>query len=179
MFVGTLEPRKGLPTLLQAYRQARLAGVELPDLLLVGRWGWNVEELQVEVELATLEGWCRVAGYVPQSALRQLYGRAEFLAFPSLYEGFGLPLLEAMHAGTPIVASDLPVTREVAGDSAIYASPGDRGSWTEALRQLHSDATLRESLSQAGIIRDQGFRWETAAQLTVEVFETAARGERP
>mgnify|MGYP001212166457 CR=1 FL=1 len=179
LFVGTLEPRKGVGTLLEAWRRVRAAGGDPPKLILVGRWGWKSEELRAEADVAAAEGWCAAPGYVTRQELQRLYSAARFVALPSVYEGFGLPLLEAMYAGAPILSSDLPVTREVAGDAAIYAAAGDPVAWAAAVDRLSREPDLLERLSRAGRERARDFRWEEAARRTVEVLKAAAAARIP
>jgi alpha-1,3-rhamnosyl/mannosyltransferase len=126
LFVGTLEPRKNLELLLEAWPQLRRERADWPHLVVCGGWGWKSDPLRGRVAAARDDGWLEMMGYVADAPLLALYRRARFLVFPSLYEGFGLPLLEAMAAGCPVLCSDLPVFREVAGSAVEYA-PG-RGS---------------------------------------------------
>jgi alpha-1,3-rhamnosyl/mannosyltransferase len=177
LFVGTLEPRKGLSTLLEAWRLARAARASdatIPRLRLVGRWGWGTESLRDACEAAETQGWLDVLGYVEAKRLAILYRQAQFVVLPSLYEGFGLPLLEAMHAGTPLLASDLPVTREVAGPAANYAPVGDAEAWAAAICRLAESPAERQRLSAEGTRRAREFSWQRAARETVEVLVAAA-----
>jgi alpha-1,3-rhamnosyl/mannosyltransferase len=178
LFVGTLEPRKGLPTLLEAWRVARAEreSERVPRLRLVGRWGWGTDALRAACAKAAAEGWLEVLGYVTAERLALLYRQASFVVLPSLYEGFGLPLLESMHAGTPLLASDLPVTREVAGPAAIYAPAGDIAAWAAAILRLSASPEERARLAAEGTRRARGFSWQRAARETVEVL-LAANGD--
>jgi alpha-1,3-rhamnosyl/mannosyltransferase len=183
LFVGTLEPRKGVDTLLAAWRRLRRAaassgtGLSLPDLVLVGGPGWMDEALARSLEVGVSEGWLHRPGYVSGAELAALYRAASLLAAPSLYEGFGLPLLEALAAGTPVVASDLPVFREVAGDAALYAPPGRPDRWAEQIARLLADPALAARLAEGGRERAAAFRWERAAEETAEAFHAAAAEE--
>ncbi len=180
LFVGTLEPRKGLATLLAAWRRLRRAaasaGVSLsvPDLVLAGGPGWMDEALGRSIDAGVAEGWLHRPGYVSGSELAGLYENARLLALPSRYEGFGLPLLEAMAAGTPVVASDLPVFREVAGDAALYAPPGQPDRWAAEIARLLAEPALTARLTERARERVAAFRWEHAAEETVEAFYAAA-----
>jgi glycosyltransferase involved in cell wall biosynthesis len=174
LFVGTLEPRKGVDTVLEAWRRFRTSGGKPPTLVLVGRWGWKSDELRDAAAIAEAEGWCRVAGYVDAAELARLYHRATMVVLPSIYEGFGLPLLEGMFAGAPILASDLPVTREVAGDAALYAPAGNAAAWCDALERFEREPDLARALSASGRERAATFRWSDAAARTVATFRTAA-----
>ena len=177
LFVGTLEPRKGLATLLAAWRRLRRAAasaVTVPDLVLAGGPGWMDESLGRAVEAGVAEGWLHRPGYVSAAELAGLYQNASLLAVPSAYEGFGLPLLEALAAGTPVVASDLPVFREVAGDAALFVPPGRPDRWAEEIARLLADPALAARLAEAGRERIGVFRWERAAEETVEALRAAA-----
>ncbi len=175
LWVGTLEPRKNLATLLEAWRLLRRRRLpEAPALVLVGRFGWKSEALRREVEAAEREGWLRHLGYLRDAELAALYRSAAVFVFPSLYEGFGLPVLEALGAGAPVVASDLPVLRELAGEAAVYAPPRDPEAWERAVERVLSDAALARRLGERGVERARRFTWAEAARRHVEVFRDAA-----
>jgi glycosyltransferase involved in cell wall biosynthesis len=174
LFVGTLEPRKNLPVLLAAWRQLRAGAPDTPALVLAGGQGWGAAELRAAVARAEDEGWVVALGYVPASALSALYRQALALALPSLYEGFGLPVVEALAAGTPMLLSDLPVLREVAGDAALYAPADDPQRWAEQARRLLGDPDLRAALAQKAARRRQEFDWRKAAAATASVWRGAS-----
>lgn len=175
LFVGTVEPRKNLETLIRAWRMlGRRLGDRTPALVVCGRFGWKDERLRREVEAAAAEGWLHHPGYVPNEELAALFRGALCLAFPSHYEGFGLPVLEAFAAGTPVVASDLPVLREVAGDAALYAPPDRPEAWAEACAALATDPRLRQELAARGRERASRFSWSRSAEGHAEVFREAA-----
>ncbi|HVR29845.1 MAG TPA: glycosyltransferase family 1 protein [Thermoanaerobaculia bacterium] len=174
LFVGTLEPRKNLELVLEAWSALRGERSDWPPLVVCGGWGWKSERVRERVEIAGREGWLVHLGYVDDAALAALYRGALFLVFPSLYEGFGLPLLEALAAGCPVVCSDLPVFREVAGAAAEYAPAADAASWLEPLRRLHADHDRRVELARLGVARAAQFSWERAARETLEVLRSAS-----
>ncbi len=179
LFVGTLEPRKNVGVLLAAWRLlARRGATDLPVLLLCGRWGWKSEELRQDIERAQRQGLARHLGYVGEPELAALYRAATCLVLPSLYEGFGLPVVEAMAAGTPVVASDIPVLREVADEAALFADPRDPEAWAERLARVFTDAALRRRLVQRGRARAQDFSWRRTADATAQVWRRAAASER-
>ncbi|MDR3710541.1 MAG: glycosyltransferase family 1 protein [Capsulimonadaceae bacterium] len=170
--VGLLQPRKNVPLLLRAFTRARNAA-GLPHVLAVaGRRGW----LAKETENAIAEAGDAVVflGYVPDDDLPSLYGTADALAFPSLYEGFGLPVAEAMACGCPVICGNTSSLPEVAGDAAILVSPTDEGAWTQALTRLLTSPELRRSLGARGIEQARRFSWRTAAEQTLAVYEAAA-----
>lgn len=174
--VGTLEPRKNLLTLIEARRLlARRAGGEAaPALVLAGRYGWQTGAIRRAVEAAAAEGWLVHFGYVSQAELVALYRRARLVALPSLYEGFGLPAVEAMWAGVPLLLSDIPVFHEVAGDAALYAPPDRPEAWADRLTELAGDDDLRRRLIARGHERARSFTWERAAERTAAVLLEAA-----
>jgi len=174
LFVGTLEPRKNVETLLAAWRGLRRRRHDLPALVLCGRTGWKDEALRRELERGAREGWLVQPGYVSNEELAALYRGATLLGFPSLYEGFGLPVLEALAAGTPVVASDLPVLREVAGDAALYAPPHRPDLWAEAIGRLLDDPELAGRLRAHGPRHAARFTWQRSAAEHLELFREAA-----
>lgn len=173
LFVGTLEPRKNVPTLIRAWRRLRERQV-VPTLMLCGQYGWNTREIRDEVDRATSEGWLRHLGYVSVDELAALYCNASLVALPSLYEGFGLPALEAMAFGIPLVASDIPVLREVAGEAALFAPPEDVAAWASQLEQVLDNPALARELAAHGRQRAHHFSWEKCAAKTLGVWRKAA-----
>ncbi|HEV2843258.1 MAG TPA: glycosyltransferase family 1 protein [Thermoanaerobaculia bacterium] len=174
LHVGTIEPRKNVPALLAAWRLLRRRGVEPPPLVLCGGFGWKAEEIRREIEEAESEGWLVHLGYVGAEELAALYPGAEMVALPSFYEGFGLPAVEAMRAGAPLVASDIPVLREVAGNAALYAPPDRPDLWADRIAELLGDAGLREELRRRGQERASMFDWGRAAAETAAAFHFTA-----
>ena len=142
LHVGTIEPRKNLAILLAAWPRLRALLPDAPPLVLCGKRGWRHESIGAALARATDEGWLIHAGYAPDAVVHGLYRRAAAVVCPSVYEGFGLPLVEAMAAGAPLVCSDIPVFREVAADAAVFAPPDDAAAWAGALARLLSDADL-------------------------------------
>jgi alpha-1,3-rhamnosyl/mannosyltransferase len=176
LHVGTVEPRKNLTTLLAAYRRLLAAGPAPPPLVLAGHLGWKAEDLAREIEAGRRDGWLVHFGYVSRDELVALYRGARLVALPSWYEGFGLPVVEALWAGVPALLADIPVFREVAGDAACYAPPGDPGAWAAALgRLLAEDAEgPRRELAARGRDRAGRYTWERAAAATAAVLREAA-----
>jgi len=174
LHVGTLEPRKNILYLLEAWRAARRESQDVPPLVLCGRFGWKTEEISAAVEAAAAEGWVVHPGYVEAEELAWLYREAEVVVFPSLYEGFGLPAIEALWAGTPLVCSDIPVLREVAADAALYAPADDAEEFARRVVELLGDSERAEALVRAGRERAAEFRWDASAERTAEVFYRAA-----
>ena len=167
--VGTLEPRKNLPRLLAAFGEVT---DELPDhwLVVVGPVGWG-PKLRPTWESVRV----KLAGPVGDATLHALYEQADGLAYPSLYEGFGLPVLEAMAHGTPVLTSDRSSLPEVAGDAALLVDPLDRGAIAKGLHRLVSDGDLRERLAVAGPRRAAAFTWRATAAATWATYCEVAR----
>lgn len=171
LHVGTVEPRKNVPTLLAAWRLLRKR-FDPPPLVLCGGFGWKAEEVRREIAEAEKEGWAVHLGYVSAAELAALYRGAELVALPSFYEGFGLPAIEALRAGAPLVASDLPVLREVAGNAALYAPPDRPDLWADRIAEVLADSGLREGLRRKGRERAGLFDWGKAAEETARVFRS-------
>jgi glycosyltransferase involved in cell wall biosynthesis len=167
LYVGTIEPRKNLVTLFEAFKRA-----ELPDMNLViaGRKGWLYDETLARLRAMGLEQVVRFTGFVPDEDLPALYSLAEAFVFPSLYEGFGLPVLEAAACGTPVLCSNTSSLPEVVGDAALLLPPDDVRSWGEGLVQIAQEPALRADLSQRGRRQAARFSWHTAAGQMRELY---------
>ena len=170
--VGTLEPRKNLTTLLKAFARLRRAGEVDPALRLVlaGARGWLDEPIFRTVRSFGLDEVVRFPGFIDDDDLPDLYRGAEAFVFPSLYEGFGLPLLEAMACGAPVVASNTSSMPEVAGGAAMLVDPLDVGGMAAAVARILRDEGLRARLRGAGLARARRFSWETAARQVLDAY---------
>lgn len=173
LFVGTIEPRKNLRRVVEAF--ARLGRDDL-DLVLVGAEGWN-EDLGPLLE--AVPGRVRALGFVAPDALAPLYASASVVAYPSLREGFGLPVLEAMAQGAPVVTSRGTATEEVAGDAAVLVEPTSVTSIADGLDRVLSDADGVEELRRAARARASERTWAATAEATVEVYREALDGSDP
>jgi len=173
LHVGTLEPRKNLAMLLRAWEQLRVDSAGLP-LALCGAAGWKNDDLQPLLARGEQEGWLINCGYVSDATLAALYRRAVLVCCPSLYEGFGLPVLEAMRAGTPVLASDIPAHREIAGGAAVLVPADDAGRWAAEIIALASDDDRRRELGERGRRRAGEFSWPRTASRTAAALATAA-----
>ncbi len=165
--VGTIEPRKNLPILFEAFKQAQRPEVKL---VIAGKKGWLYDRTFARLRELGLGQRVAFTDFVPDEDLPALYTAAEAFAFPSLYEGFGLPVLEAMACGTPVLCSNTSSLPEVAGDAALPISPGDVRGWAQAIEQITRDATLRAELRQRGLRQAKRFSWEETARQTREVY---------
>jgi alpha-1,3-rhamnosyl/mannosyltransferase len=164
--VDTLEPRKNLPVLLDAV-------ADLPDIDFVhcGGIGWGVDEV---VRRASGMPSVKLRGYVPDSELGSLFRGALAAVFPSIYEGFHLPPLDAVSVGCPVIASDIPVHREVLGEAAVFVPPHDGRAWAAAISSLRDDPARRAQLAEAGRQRARRFTWEASARALLQVFQSVA-----
>ncbi|HET8521752.1 MAG TPA: glycosyltransferase family 1 protein, partial [Thermomicrobiales bacterium] len=169
--VATLEPRKNLPRLLDAYA---IVAERLPhDLVLVGPEGWLTTTIHERLQRPALADRVRVTGFVPDAELPAWYSGAELFAYPSLYEGFGLPPLEAMACGTPVLTSTSSSLPEVVGDAAIVVDPTETEAIAEGLLRGLTDQTLTDELRRRGPRRAARFTWERTAALTVAAYREA------
>ena len=172
LYFGTNKPHKNLPFLVRSWRRVAeaLPGQGL-GLVIGGHDDSRYRETRDEVERLGLGGTVIFLGDFPEGLLPNLYSRAELFAFPSLYEGFGLPVLEAMACGTPVICSNSSSLPEVTGDAAILLPPCDEVSWSEEIVRLSIDSELRDRLRCAGLKRAGEFSWERSASQLLEVFK--------
>lgn len=171
LHVGTLQPRKNIPTLLEAV--ARLSRPEVP-LVLVGGKGWIYEDIFARVEALGLTGQVRFAGYVEDAELPLWYNAAAVLAFPSLYEGFGMPVADALACGTPVVAAATSSLPEAGGDVALYFEPRDANELTERLRQALDDPAVRHKARTAGPAHAARFSWARSGAELAAIYQRAS-----
>ena len=169
---AAIEPRKNIPRLIEAFAQARRAHPAL-RLVVAGGPGADTPVVQAVVARHDLEGAVDFPGVLPEMLLQASYRDALALAYPSLYEGFGLPLLEAMSVGTPVVAAQVSSLPEVAGDAALLVDPFDVDALAGALERVAGDEVLRADLAARGYRRVRRFSWERAAQETLAVYREA------
>ena len=165
LYVGSLHPRKNVLTLVNAISLLRRQAYDV-NLILAGA----LRTSSVPREIISTDGVV-VLGEVTSAQIQELYESSSVFAFPSLSEGFGLPLIEAMGFGCPVVASDIPIFREIAGDAAVYVSPLDTEAWATAIRTLLDDEYSRATLSQKGINIAKQYSWDTAFQETLAVYD--------
>jgi len=172
LFVSTIEPRKGLRTLLDAFE--RLVESQTDDydgsLVVVGKVGWKSEAILPRLQKRRIVH----LDYLPPAQLATVYERAEAFVFPSIYEGFGFPLLEAMRHGIPSIAAHSSSLPEIGGDAALYFPPGDDAALEAQLRRVLTDPALRADLATRGRARAAEFRWDVAAEKTLDVLRRAA-----
>ena len=174
LFLGTLEPRKNLPNLLRAFDL--IADSTGAELILGGAKGWLPDELDATLAEIRHRDRIRLTGFIPESDLRGWLGSVDCFAMPSRYEGFGLPPLEAMKCGTPVVSSNVSSLPEVLGEAALLADPDDVDAIADALRRVLEDAALADDLRARGIEQSARFTWSETARLTRESYRRALAG---
>lgn len=170
LYVGTIEPRKNLPRLVNAFSRLQKQGFP-HQLIIVGPWGWAMDDFEADIKRSTSNQHVRWLGYIPAEDLPGLYSLASLFVFPSLYEGFGLPPLEAMACGTPVLTSNNSSLVEVCQDAAVLVDPYDEDAIADGLHRLLSDADLRHEFSRRGLLRAKAFSWHRAARETAAVYE--------
>jgi|YNPNPStandDraft_1061719.scaffolds.fasta_scaffold25275_3 glycosyltransferase involved in cell wall biosynthesis len=170
LFVGTLEPRKNLGGLLRAYALLSTRLADTPPLIMAGQRGWLYDEIFDLIEQLKLSGRVSWVENVPYPDLPALYSGASLLCLPSFYEGFGLPPLEAMACGTPVVVSNRASLPEVVGDAGILVDPDDTASIADALYRVLADSALAALLRQRGLARAALFTWQETAKQTLAVY---------
>jgi glycosyltransferase involved in cell wall biosynthesis len=174
LYVGTLEPRKNLAGALRAF--ARVAGeLGQHSFVLAGQRGWSCDDVFVEAARPALAGRVRFLDYVAEGDLPLLYTHAAAAVYPSLYEGFGFPVLEAMACGTPVLTSRSSSLEEIGDGAALLVDPRDEAALAEALRALGTDAALCADLSRRGLVRAAEYTWERTARGTLAAYQEALR----
>lgn len=176
LYVGTLEPRKNLTRLIHSFRKLHRHHPDV-KLVLVGPSGWMMGGFRQEIARLGLEDAVHYLGYVPTADLLGIFSMATVFAFPSLYEGFGLPPLEAMACGTPVLTSRNTAMAEVCADAAHLVNPENKDEIADALQQLLTDAEWRAELSQRGLERASLFSWERAARETTAVYKQVLQND--
>jgi glycosyltransferase involved in cell wall biosynthesis len=178
LFVGTLEPRKNLPRLLRAYARLR-DDPDVPPLVIVGGTGWGGEDLPGMIETLALSGRVHLSGYVSDGELQCIYSAARALLMPSLYEGFGLPVLEAMQHGVPVIASSTSSLPEVVGRAGLLVNPFSEQEIADAIRRLQHESGLHAELAGQARTRALEFSWARAAEETLSLFERVLDEHEP
>lgn len=172
LFVGTLEPRKNLPMLLQAYNLLRQESAVTVPLILIGSKGWIYDEIFATIEALNLQQHVRHLSGIFDEQLAHLYMAASLLVTPSHYEGFGLPALEAMHCGCPVIVSNRGSLPEVVGDAGLLLDPDDVTAWAEAMVQVISNSDLRKKMVTKGRIKARKFSWQKTAVATLKLYQS-------
>jgi glycosyltransferase involved in cell wall biosynthesis len=173
LYIGTIEPRKNVAALVRAYATLRQRGVVSHALVLAGGKGWRYESIFAAIEQSGVAEDIILPGYVPHDDLPFWYSAADAFVYPSLYEGFGLPVLEAMACGAPVVTSNVSSLPEVTGDAGLCVDPADDGALTDAMARVLTSDTLRAHLREKGIQRAGLFTRERMARATQDVYRSA------
>ena len=173
LYVGTIEPRKNLVRLLEAFEPLRSRGL-VDALVIVGRRGWLTGPFFDALKRSSVKDCVILPGFVSDADLPAVMAGAAALALPSEFEGFGLPIVEAMACGTPVVCSGTSSLPEVAGDAALLVDPTDTQAWSDTLARVLTDPSLRAELAARGLARAATFGWDRAARETVAVYERLA-----
>lgn len=171
LYVGTLEPRKNIPTLLKAFSLLRNKKNVKHKLVIVGKKGWQYKEIFDALEKLNLKNDVVFTGYLPEEDLPAIYNLADLFTYPSLYEGFGLPPLEAMACGCPVITSNTSSLPEVTGNAALLVNPHSRREIYEGMDAILSNHKLRNRFIEDGIEQSRKFSWEETARRTLKVYE--------
>jgi glycosyltransferase involved in cell wall biosynthesis len=167
LFVGMIEPRKNINLIIEALGKITDKSVKL---VIVGKKGWMVDDLFEEIKVKKLENRVIFTGFVPDEELELFYKNAKVFLYPSLYEGFGIPVLEAMKAGCPVITSNISSLPEVAGDAAIQIKPQNSEELVNAIDSITKDKNMRNELIEKGLENAEKFSWGTTAKQTLEIF---------
>jgi len=177
LYVGTIEPRKNLPTLIDAFAQRLVAGDLTHQLVCVGPYGWMSRGIGERIAGGGLDREIRFTGYVPFEDLPALYSLAEMFVYPSMYEGFGLPVVEAMACGVPVITGPASALGEVGGGAVTHVDRLEPDNLGNALVDLARDEGKRARMAAAGLARAEEFSWDRAARESLEIYASVARHE--
>ncbi len=172
LYVGTIQPRKNLQTLIEAYALLRESIPMPPSMVIVGRKGWLYDDLFVRIRSLGLEEFVLFTGFVPDEDLPAIYAGANVFAYLSLFEGFGLPPLEAMACGIPVVVSNTTSIPEVVGDAGITVEPTDVSAVAEAIREVLVNPSLSITLREQGLKQAARFSWKNTAEEVLKIYRS-------
>ena len=171
LYVGTIEPRKNITTILDAFASCLKSFPNL-ELVIAGKKGWYYDKIFLHLHELGIQKKVKILGYVPVSDLPALYNAAHIFVYPSCYEGFGLPPLEAMQCGTPVITSNISSLPEVMGNKGIVVSPNDSVMLAKEIKKLIQDSSHRYNQIQFGIEQARKFSWKKTADMTIETYES-------
>ena len=175
LFVGTIEPRKNVKGVIEAFHHLKKTQKFLGQLVIVGMYGWMQSDIFHFIENLNLKDDILFLNYISTEELRALYNHAEVFVYPSYYEGFGFPILEAFQCGTAVVTSNVSSCPEIAGDAALTVDPGNSKAISEAVLNILEDPTLKRNLEEKALHRTQAFSFQKTAQQTLEVYQSVYR----
>lgn len=178
LFVGTIEPRKNIARLLRAFARAKRAARLPHTLVLIGARGWKYREVDETLARENLARDVMFVGYVPQDELPRWYQAADLFVYPSLYEGFGMPPLDAMASGVPVITSNAASLPEVVGDAALQVPPTDEAALADAIVRAVTDDALRAQMCARGLVQAAQFSWERAARATTALYRAILKSPR-
>lgn len=172
LFVGTIQPRKNIIRLVEAFKKLRIESHIEEKLVIAGARGWLWEPILKKVKMAGLDGSTKYLDYIASEDLPYLYAGAKLLTLPALYEGFGFPPLEAMASGVPVIVSNVSSLPEIVGEAGVLVDPNSADSIADGLQKVLTDDNLRKEMIRKGLERAKEFTWENTARKTLEVFES-------
>ncbi len=172
LFVGNLETRKNISTLIKAFNIFTNNYDSKHQLVLIGKAGYGYEKIKEELNASPQKKDIKELGWVDDSELSIIYSSAEIFVFPTLYEGFGFPVLEAMKFKLPVIASDLPVMKEIAGDAAAFVNPFSPEEISKTMYNISSDATRKNKFINLGLERNKLFTWQKTAEKMISIYES-------
>ena len=175
LYLGTLEPRKNVDNLIRAFGRIRRSGIYDGELVIAGARGWGFQTIESTIETESLGSSVHLVGYVDRAEQPLWYDAAQVFAYPSAYEGFGMPVLEAMACGTPVVTSCVSSLPELVGDAGLTVDPNSVDGIADALARLVNSASLRDEYRERGIARASHFSWEIAAARCLKAYDYALR----
>jgi len=175
LLLGTIEPRKNISVAIEAFKLLPKNIRKKFPLVIAGTYGWNSQDLMQEINNLKLSGDVKYLGYIPESEIKFLVGSATCLIYPSVYEGFGLPVLEAMASEVPVIASNSSSISEVVSEAGILLDPMDISSFSLSMHNMAIDQELRKHFATLGKNRSQYFSWKKCAEKTIDVYQEALR----
>jgi glycosyltransferase involved in cell wall biosynthesis len=171
LYAGAIHPRKNLVNLLKGFSWFKKRQRSGMNLILAGRLAWGADEFVKQMQTYKYRDEVLMTGYIPDEEMQQLVGAAYALVYPSHWEGFGLPVLEAMQSGVPVITSSISSMPEIGGDAAMYCEPGDSEAWGKAMGHLYKDENFRAGLISKGFKRSALFSWEDSARKLRDIFD--------
>ena len=174
LFVGRLDKKKNIETIIQAFEHFKSSrGIGDPfELVLVGSPGFGFDAMKKRIDLSVFKEQFRLLGYVPDADVAALMNAASAFLFPSWYEGFGIPNLDALACGTPLITSNIPVHHEVAGDAALFVEPNSIEAWAQAMKRIVEDPTFADTLRTKGLVQIEKFSWQKTAEETWKILSS-------